>query len=83
MALIAVGPGPCIMQLVNKLMIYRWLRLVFSFGPGSLRSDPGVPGYTHFLVRGSISFLTRRKISSNASAILFNCVVSIFLLSVD
>ena len=28
-----------------------------------------------FLVRGSISFLTRRRISSIASAILFNCVV--------
>jgi len=32
-----------------------------------------------FLVRGSISFLTRRRISSIASAILFNCIVSIFI----
>ena len=30
-----------------------------------------------FLARGSMSFLTRRKISSIASAILFNCSVSI------
>ena len=34
-----------------------------------------------FLVRGSISFLTRRRISSIASAILFNCAVYILFLS--
>ena len=33
-----------------------------------------------FLARGSMSFLTKRKISSIASAILFNCVVSIYIL---
>ena len=49
--------------------------------PGSLCSKPSIPGDTHFLVRGSISFLTRRKISSIASAILFNCAVSIIFLS--
>jgi hypothetical protein len=33
-----------------------------------------------FLALGSMSFLTKRKISSIASAILFNCVVSIYIL---
>ena len=37
--------------------------------------------FLHFFL-GSMSFLTRRKISSIASAILFNCIVSIIFLSI-
>jgi len=62
--------GACCLWLFIFFLFFIQLQVV----PGPLCSGPSVPYYhqSFFLVRGSISFLTRRRISSIASAILFN-----------
>jgi len=63
------------------LLLFIFFILQPQVVPGPLCSGPSVPYYhqSFFLVRGSISFLTRRRISSIASAILIIGSISWFI----